>query len=145
MVESGYHPELARESAAERSLRLMADEALALAPKFTHLKDAVWQVVRNNRVNEAERIKIHGEIMREIRRRNGTAKTKKTRSSKAEPPSSGPTPSEIVADAGRRVSETQLRKDAYHHEKRQPRDAYAVVDDESVLSEHGEETNDEAA
>lgn len=135
MVEHGHHPELARESAAERSLRLMAEEALKLmtGPRAKDtLSNAVWQVLTNARVNEGERAKLHEQVLRKAQSLQRQDASKKRAS---ETPSQ-PMASEVAADARRRLDKAQLYRDAFAHEKRQPRDAYAA--------DH-EEQDDEAA
>lgn len=104
-----------RESSRERTVRLLADEATKLRPRFTLLTGAAWQAIRNARVSQSEQRSMHAAVMAELGKR-GRGDLKKRRAEESQ-----------LAEA-RAILEQEKRRElfaqAYRHEKNQPADAY---------------------
>jgi len=118
-MERHLSPSLERERAEDRALRLMADEAEKLAPKFDRLANAVYQVLTNNRIGGAERTATFGKLMAELRRREAI----RARADQARRDAMEPGPMRIQPGA---------YKDAYAHQMRQPPDTYDIDAEEEA-------------
>jgi sRNA-binding protein len=110
-MERHPSPALVRETAEKRSLRLMADEAEKLAPRFERLSGAVYQALTNNRVQTADRDKLFGQIMRELRKREAIRRRSEEKRAAEEKP-------KPLRDQRRAY------RDAYANQMRQPRDTW---------------------
>lgn len=111
-MERHPSPSLDSERAEDRTLRLLADEAQQLAPRFERLENAAYQALTNHRVQGTERTKLFGKIMAELRKRETIRKQ---------------------ADERRRDEmQPGVYKDAYAHESRQPPDTYDIDAEEEA-------------
>ena len=120
---TSYKPESIQESAHERTIRLLADDALTLAPRFTELRSAVWQVLRNRGIQEVERISIHREVMAELRKRSKVVDhARRMKQAK------------IAELSTTQVAEqtANMMADAYAHQIRQPHDTWNIDAEEEA-------------
>lgn len=118
-MERHPSPPLDRERAEDRTLRLLADEAQQLAPRFERLENAAYQALNNHRIQGAERTKLFGKIMAELRRREAIRK----RADEQRRDAMQPGPLRI---------QPNVYKDAFAHEKNQPPDTYDIDAEEDA-------------
>ncbi len=121
-MEGHHSPSLEHERAENRSLRLMADEAEKLVPRFTRPGLAVYRALDNNRIQGEMRITLFGKIMAEL----GKRKAMRERADQKRRDDNKPGPMRIQPGA---------YKDAMAHELRQPRDAWDSETEEEIRSD----------
>ncbi len=90
-------------------LRTLTNEACQLASRFERFPLAVFQVLDNHHIQDSERTRLFGVIMKEVAKRK---KSKKI-------PSIGTEEKELDEEVARDKNERMLR-DAYAHQMRQP-------------------------
>lgn len=112
-MERHPSPSLDRERAEDRTLRLLADEAQQLAPRFERLETAAYQALTNHRVQGAERTKLFGKIMAELRKREAIRR----RADEQRRDAMQPGPLRLQPGA---------YKDAFAHERSQPPETYDI-------------------
>lgn len=118
-MERHPSPQLGRERAEDRTLRLLADEAQQLAPRFERLETAAYQALTNHRIQGAERTRMFGQIMAELRKREAARK----RADEHRRDEMRPGPARI---------QPGIFKDAYAHERSQPPDTYDIDAEEEA-------------
>lgn len=120
------------------STKKLADEALALAPKFERLPQAIYQALDNHNIKGDERARLFGEILSEFKRRKDARATAKkaaeqiqTKAAAKPKPNTSSLPPGVTAE---------MLRDAIAHELSQPADTYDTEAEERVRKPLHEET-----